>query len=85
MLTLSDSKLHSSFDDNSAPSVSCQSCLHDTKNWNQKLILGAEIDYTIFANFHENRSSMISNTSIVHSLIMIIVNILNEWSLSSLL
>jgi hypothetical protein len=47
------------------------SVMRSIENRNRKIISGAEIDDTIFADFRENRPDTISDTSIVRSLISI--------------
>jgi hypothetical protein len=47
--------------------------MRSIENRNRKIISGAEIDDTIFADFRENRPDTISDTSIVRSLVIMIL------------
>jgi hypothetical protein len=45
------------------------SVMRSIENRNRKIVSGAEIDDTIFADFRENRPDTISDTNIVRSLL----------------
>jgi hypothetical protein len=67
--TLSNSNLRGSFYHRQAPSVSCQLCtVLKIELGKSKIVSGAEISDTMFADLRVTRPDTIFDTSIIHSL-----------------